>query len=104
MDRAEPLDCAKVRGLYDHLKNLNQESDIYSLIDTLPEGSAEAKDFPWGESFRTFFGAHLISEGGNGRRLWLGMLESADNGRYYVTVYHKEKRLIFQISSGIWKS
>lgn len=103
MDRAEPLDRVKVKGLYDHLKNLNKESDSYSLIDTLPEGVEEAKGFPYKKSFRTFFGAHLISEGGNGRRLWLGMLESADNGRYYVTVYHKEKRLIFQISSGIWK-
>ena len=103
MDRAEALDRAKVRSLYDHLKNLNQESDIYSLIDTLLEGSAEARGFPWSESFRSFFGAHLISEGENGRRLWLGMLESADSGLHYVTVYRKEKKLIFQIKSGIWK-
>ena len=103
MDQSEALDRAKVRGLYDRLKNLNQESDAYSLIDTLPEGSEEAKGFPWSETFRVFFGAHLISEGQNGWRLWLGMLESADSGLHYVTVYRAEKKLIFQVSFGIWK-
>ena len=103
MDRAEVLDRARVQGLYDRLKNLNKESDIYSLIDTLPGASEEAKNFQHHGSFRTFFGAHLISEEGNGRRLWLGMLESEDSGLHYVTVYRKEKTLIFQISSGIWK-
>ena len=103
MDRAEVLDRAKVRGLYDHLKNLNKESEIYSLIETLPGGPEEAKKFKEHKSFRTFFGAHLISEGGNGRRLWLGMLESEDSDLHYVTVYRKERRLIFQIKSGIWK-
>ena len=97
------MDRAEVRGLYDRLKNLNRESDNYLLIDTLPEGSAEATDFPWSESFRSSFGAHLISEGKNGRRLWLGMLESACSGLHYVTVYHEEKKLILQISSGIWE-
>ena len=97
------MDRAKVQGLYDHLKILNKESDVYSLIETLPGGPEEAKNFEKHKTFREFFGAHLISEGGSGRRLWLGMLESADNGLHYVTVYRKEKRLIFQISSGIWK-
>ena len=102
MDQSEALDRAKVRGLYDRLKNLNQESDSYSLIDTLPEGSEEAKGLPYRKRFRNFFGAHLISEGQNGPRLWLGMLESK-SGHYYVTVCRKEKRHIFQIKSGIWR-
>lgn len=102
MDQSE-AHRAKVRGLYDRLKNLNQESDAYSLIDTLPGGSEEAKGFDRSETFESFFGAHLISEGQNGWRLWLGMLESTNCGTHYVTIYRAEKKLIFQISSGIWK-
>lgn len=98
------MDRAKVQGLYDRLKNLNKESEIYSLIETLPGGPEEAKNFPYHKSFlQSFFGAHLISEGENGRRLWLGMLKSEKSGLHHVTVYHKEKKHIFQISSGIWR-